>query len=134
MFLLDGVEQLQSIELAALQPDVEKNKIWPACHDCRQRIVAIARCARAIALVLKDTGDQIADIGLIIDIKISAAIIHSRNFLFFGLAVFPQQQMHAHQAPRWPEIFSGIAQSSSPCSSTMRPQWRAKARALSVVT
>ena len=47
MFLLDGIEQLQAVELAALQPNVEENQVrlarrrWrPARHRC------CARCAR----------------------------------------------------------------------------------------
>ena len=35
--------------------------------DGAQRFVAVAREARAVALILQDTGDQIPDIGFIID-------------------------------------------------------------------
>ena len=47
MFLLERVEQLQAVEPAALQPDVEKNQVGPARDDRGQRVVAVARGARA---------------------------------------------------------------------------------------
>jgi hypothetical protein len=52
MLLFDGVEQLQAIEFAALQPNVEKNQVWPACENCGEGIVAVACRACAIAFVL----------------------------------------------------------------------------------
>ena len=67
MLLLDGIEQLQPVQLAALQPDVEEDQVRPARRDGRQRVVAVARGARAVAFVLQNPGHQIADIGLVVD-------------------------------------------------------------------
>ena len=67
VFLLDGRQQLQAVEFAALQPDVEKYQIRPTRDDRRQCIIAVAGRARDIALVLQDAGYEIADIGLIVD-------------------------------------------------------------------
>ena len=67
MFLLDGIEQLQAVELAALQPNVEENQVRFARHDGGQRVIAVARGACVVAFVLQDAGHQIADVGLVID-------------------------------------------------------------------
>ena len=47
MLLLDDIEQLQPVETAALQPDVEEDEARAARLDCRERVVAVARGARA---------------------------------------------------------------------------------------
>ena len=67
MLLLDIVEQLQPIELAALQPDIEKQEIGATRRDRVQRRVAIARGARLIAFILQDPRNQFADIRLVVD-------------------------------------------------------------------
>ena len=67
MFLLDGFEQLESVKLAALQPDIEEDKVRPPRDDRAQRIIAVTRSARDVAFVLQDTRNQIADIGLVVD-------------------------------------------------------------------
>ncbi len=67
MFLLEAVEQLQPVEAAALQPDVEENEIGPARDDGGQRFIAVARGAGAVTFVLQDTRDQFADIRFIVD-------------------------------------------------------------------
>ena len=64
---LDLLQQLQSVELAALQPDVEKHQMRTAIGDFRQRRIAVARGARGEALVVKDARNQIANIGFVID-------------------------------------------------------------------
>ena len=46
MLLLDGVEQLQAVELAALQPDVEEDEVRPARGD---RATAHRRCCARCA-------------------------------------------------------------------------------------
>ena len=45
MLLLDGVEQLQAVELAALQPDVEKDQVRPA-RDDRASASSLLRAVR----------------------------------------------------------------------------------------
>ena len=67
MLLLERVEQLQPVEAAALQPDVEEHQIGPPRHHGRQRVVAVARRAGAVAFVLEDARDQLADISLVVD-------------------------------------------------------------------
>ena len=67
MVALDLLEQLQTVKLAALQPDVEEYQVGAAVGDFRQCAVAIARGARGEAFVLEDARHQIANIGLVID-------------------------------------------------------------------
>ena len=67
MVALDLFEQLQPVELAALQPDVEKHQMRAAIGDLRQRRIAVARGPRRKALVIEDARDQIADIGFVVD-------------------------------------------------------------------
>ena len=67
MLLLERIEQLQAVEPAALQPDVEEHEVGPARDHGGQRVVAVARGARAVAFVLQDAGDQLADIGFVVD-------------------------------------------------------------------
>ena len=67
MLLLDRLEQLQPVELRALQPDVEQDKLRPARLDRGERLVGIAREARAVALVLEDARDEFADVVFVVD-------------------------------------------------------------------
>ena len=67
VLLLHAVEQLQTIKLAALQPDVQEDQVRSTGCDRRQGIIAVAGGTRSVALVLEDAGNQIADIGLVID-------------------------------------------------------------------
>ena len=67
MLLLHAVEQLQPVEPAALQPDVEEHQVGPAAGDMRERVVAVARRARHIAFVLQDAGHQLADVRFVVD-------------------------------------------------------------------
>ena len=67
MLLLEAIEQLQPVEAAALQPDVEKHQIGPPRDDGAERLVAVARGAGAVAFVLQDARDQFADIGFVVD-------------------------------------------------------------------
>ena len=64
---LDRLEQLQSVELRALQPDVEQDQLRPARFDRRDRLVGIARQPRPVALVLEDAGDEFADVVFVVD-------------------------------------------------------------------
>ena len=65
--LLDLLEQLQAVELAALQPDVEKHQMRPPVGDLRQRRIAVARGPRGEAFVFENAGNQIANIGFVVD-------------------------------------------------------------------
>ena len=65
--LLDDVEHLESVEAAALQPDVENDELRPALLDGLQGLVGIARQARAVPVVLQDAGDHLADVRFIVD-------------------------------------------------------------------
>jgi hypothetical protein len=67
MLLLEAVEQLQTIKPAAFEPNIEENEIRPARHHGGKRLVAVAGHAAAMALVLQNAGDQLADIRLIVD-------------------------------------------------------------------
>src|SRR6516164_9104778 len=67
MLLLEAVEQLQAIKPAALQPNIEENEIGPARNYGGKRLVAVAGRAGAMALVLQNARDQLADICLIVD-------------------------------------------------------------------
>jgi hypothetical protein len=67
MLLLEAIEQLKTIEPAALQPNVEENEIGPARNDSGQRFVAVARRARIVSFVLQDARDQFTDIRFVVN-------------------------------------------------------------------
>ncbi len=67
MVALDRFKQLQAVELAALQPDVEKHQMRTAVGNFRQRRIAVARGPGGEPLVLENARNQIADICLVID-------------------------------------------------------------------
>src|ERR1700686_143439 len=67
LFALDLLQQLQAIELAALQPDVEKYQMRTAVGDFRQRRIAVARGPGGESLIVKNPRDQITNIRLVID-------------------------------------------------------------------
>src|SRR5205807_4248416 len=125
------VEELKTIELAALQPDVEEQEIRPARRDGRERRVAVARGARLIALVLQDTGDQFANIRLVIDDQnirrhhspAAARISTASDGSVLMLLTFSAAKRRRTHAPRPPDATSGASNSSirPPCSSRMRP-------------
>src|ERR1700722_14767493 len=61
------LQQLQSIELAALQPDVEKHQIRTSIGDFSQRRIAVARGPGGETLVFKNPGNQIPNICFVVD-------------------------------------------------------------------
>ena len=65
--LADHIEQLEAVEPAALEPDVENDKARTARLDCSERPVAVAGTARVVAFVVQDARYQFADIVFIID-------------------------------------------------------------------
>ncbi len=64
---LDLVEQRQPVEPAALQPDVEEDQRRPAVRDFGERRIGVARRARPVALVGQDAGDEVADVGFVVN-------------------------------------------------------------------
>ena len=67
MLGLDVAEHLEPIEPAALQPDIEEHQARPACMDCVERIIAVTRDPRRVALVLEDTRHQLADVSFVVN-------------------------------------------------------------------
>ena len=67
MSVIETVEQLEAIKAAALQPDVEEHEVRPTAFDLVQGRVAVARRARAIALILEQARDEFANVSLVID-------------------------------------------------------------------
>ncbi len=64
---LDVREHLEAIEPAALQPDVEDDQMRSALLDGAQGLVAVAGRGVRMTLVLENPGDQLANIGLVVD-------------------------------------------------------------------
>ena len=85
MVHLDDVEQLQTVELRALQPDVEEHHARPARRNLGDRRIAVARGTRAKALVLENAGDQLADVGFVVDDQ--DIVGHDKNFSGGGWSV-----------------------------------------------
>jgi hypothetical protein len=50
-----------------LQPHVEHHKRWLAAAEGVECFVAVARGAHLVAVVLENTGDEIADVGFVVD-------------------------------------------------------------------
>ena len=67
MILLEPIQQLQPVEAAALQPDVEEDEIGPPRDDGSQRLIAVARRAGSVTFVLQDARDQFADVRFVVD-------------------------------------------------------------------
>ncbi len=68
VLLLDRCRAAAGRRAGALQPDVEEDEMRPARLDRRR---APRRCSRAVrvamALVLQNAGDELADVGLVVD-------------------------------------------------------------------
>src|SRR6185437_6416434 len=67
MLALDEIEDLDSVETAPLQPDVENDKLRTTLAHGIKRGVAVRRHAGFKPLVVKDARNQIADVFLIVD-------------------------------------------------------------------
>ena len=67
MILLDLLEQLQAVELGALQPDIEKHQMRAAVGDLGKRRIAVARSAGIEAFVLQDARNEVTNIGFVVD-------------------------------------------------------------------
>ena len=126
---LSDVEQLQAVEAASLQPDVEEDEVRPARDHCRERLIG---CRAAVRVPwpssCKNAGDQFADIRLIIhneDIGCHGQTARLLRLLPApsALSIVSAAKRNCIHAPRAPGIFSDASRSSMwpPCSSRMRP-------------
>src|SRR5947208_12720324 len=84
--LLDLLQELQAVELGALQPDVEEHQMRPAVGYLGERRIAVARGPGHEALVFEDARNEIPNIGLIID---------NQNFTCHGSRLFSQLPVEA---------------------------------------
>src|SRR5689334_11952850 len=66
MLRLHGIEQLQAVKPAALQPYVQINKAGPPARDMRKRIVAVACRSCDVAFVLQNAGNELPDVCLVV--------------------------------------------------------------------
>ncbi len=64
---LDLVEHLQPVEARALQPDIEEDEVRPSRLDRSERLVRSTGRTGAVALVVQNARDEIADIRLVVD-------------------------------------------------------------------
>jgi hypothetical protein len=64
---LHQLQDLDPVQLAALQPDVENDQRGLAAADRRERLRAVGRLAWLVAFVLQDAADEHPDIGLVVD-------------------------------------------------------------------
>ena len=67
VLLLDDLEQLQTVEPRALQPDVEQHEMRTARLDRRQRLVGIARQTGRVAFVGENARNELTNVVLVID-------------------------------------------------------------------
>ena len=65
--ILDRLDQPQPVEPRSLQPDVDQRQRGAPLTDRLQRGVAVGRRARLIAFVFHDSGDQLANVALVVD-------------------------------------------------------------------
>src|SRR4029077_6287945 len=65
--LLDLLEQLQTVELGALQPDVEEHEVRATVGDLGQRRIAVARGPCGEAFILEDARNEVADVCFVVD-------------------------------------------------------------------
>ena len=67
VILLDLLEQLQAVELGALQPDVEKHQMRAAVGNLAKRGIAVARGPGTEAFVFQDARNEVTNIGFVVD-------------------------------------------------------------------
>ena len=63
----DDFQDLETIETASLQPDVQEDEMRTTRLDGGQGIIGGARRARAVAFILQDAGDQLTNIDFVVD-------------------------------------------------------------------
>ncbi len=67
IFGLDHVEERQSVEAAALEPNVEQHEMRPARLDRRDRLVRVLRGADGVAFVLEDAPYELPNVGFVVN-------------------------------------------------------------------
>src|SRR6185295_3427298 len=67
VILLDLLEQLQAVELGALQPDVEKHQMRTTRGNLAKRGIAVARGPGTETFVIQDARNEVTNIGFVID-------------------------------------------------------------------
>src|SRR5665213_1261833 len=77
------LEDLEPVELAALEPDVEDDERRLARAHGGERLIARPRFTCVVALVLENAAHQHADVGLVVD---------DENFMRHSLPLSPQQR------------------------------------------
>jgi hypothetical protein len=111
---LDLVQQRQTVELAALHPDIEEDQPRGAVGNRCQRAVAVVRGAGLVALVGKNARDNLANVVFVIDDQNIRGHMHfpchlqpRQRALFPGVAsargswpLFPGQNQRVHHAVR----------------------------------
>ena len=119
---LDRLKQLQPVQLRTLQPDVEQDKLRPARLDRRDRLVRIARQARAVAFVLQNAGDEFADVVFVVDDENVSSHQDDPIFSFSGFGARPARRPAAavSSAP-WRRVRRPRA--PSPSSRSTPPPW-----------
>jgi hypothetical protein len=61
--------ELQSIQLRSLQPDIQQHQRGPPSRNGGERGIRTYRRARLISLILENAGNQLANIGFVINNK-----------------------------------------------------------------
>ncbi len=67
MLLLDDIKEIETVELRSHQPDVEDDERRPPRGDFGQCSIAVVGKTRLVPLILENAGDQLADIGFVIN-------------------------------------------------------------------
>src|SRR6478736_9172467 len=85
MLFLDDIQDLEAVQPAALDPDIEKHKLRTASLDRRKRLLRRTGSPAAVPLVVEDSGNQFPDVGLVVNNQ----DIGTHRALLRGSAVVP---------------------------------------------
>ena len=67
VFATDHLEELQTVEVAALQPDIENDQCRPALAHGLDRLAAVVGPTGGVPLVFENARDQRADVAFVVD-------------------------------------------------------------------
>src|SRR6266496_5881298 len=67
MALADDGQEIETVELRILQPDIENDERGTPVGERRQRRIAVAREPRLIAFILENPRNELPDVGFVID-------------------------------------------------------------------